>query len=81
MKFSINDFFSKGHQTRSVHLFFWRTFFHPVSFEGHVTNAKLYRSSCPDVFREKGILRNFTKFTGKHLCQSLYFNKVTGLRT
>ena len=22
----------------------------------------------------KGVLRNFTKFTGKHLCQSLYFN-------
>ena len=26
----------------------------------------------------KGILRNFTKFTGKHLCQSLFFNKVAG---
>ena len=24
----------------------------------------------------KGLLRNFTKFTGKHLCQSLFFNKV-----
>ena len=23
-----------------------------------------------------GVLRNFTKFTGKHLCQSLFFNKV-----
>ena len=28
----------------------------------------------------KGVLRNFTKFTGKHLCQSLFFNKVAGLR-
>ena len=28
----------------------------------------------------KGILRNFAKFTGKHLCQSLFFNKVGGLR-
>ena len=27
----------------------------------------------------EGILRNFTKFTGKHLCQSLFFNKVAGL--
>ena len=27
-----------------------------------------------------GVLRNFTKFTGKHLCQSLFFNKVAGLR-
>ena len=24
----------------------------------------------------KGVLRNFTKLTGKHLCQSLFFNKV-----
>ena len=28
----------------------------------------------------KGVLRNFTKFTGKHLRQSLFFNKVAGLR-
>ena len=30
---------------------------------------------------KKSILRNFAKFTGKHLCQSLFFNKVAGLRT
>ena len=29
---------------------------------------------------KKGVLRNFAKFTGKHLCQSLFFNKVAGLR-
>ena len=34
------------------------------------------RSSRPDVFCKKGVLRNFTKFTGKRLCQSLFFNKV-----
>ena len=28
---------------------------------------------------KKGVLKIFTKFTGKHLCQSLFFNKVTGL--
>ena len=27
----------------------------------------------------KGVLRNFVKFTGKHLRQSLFFNKLTGL--
>ena len=27
-----------------------------------------------------GALTNFAKFTGKHLCQSLFFNKVAGLR-
>ena len=40
----------------------------------------IFRSSRPDVFCEKGVLRNFTKFTAKHLCQSLFFNKVGGLR-
>ena len=24
----------------------------------------------------KGFLRNFANFTGKHLCQSLFFNKI-----
>ena len=28
------------------------------------------------VLKEKGVLRNFAKFTGKHLCQSLFFNTV-----
>ena len=31
-------------------------------------------------FAQKGVLRNFLKFTGKHLYQSLFFNKVAGLR-
>ena len=39
------------------------------------------RSSRPEVFCKKGVLRNFAKFTGKHLRQSLFFNKVAGLRT
>ena len=29
---------------------------------------------------EKVALKKFTKFIGKHLCQSLFFNKVAGLR-
>ena len=27
----------------------------------------------------KAVLRNFAKFTEKHLCQSVFFNKVAGL--
>ena len=34
------------------------------------------RSSRPEVFCKKGILRNFTKFTGKHQCQSLFLIKL-----
>ena len=34
------------------------------------------RSSHQGCSVKKGVPRNFTKFAGKHLCQSLYFNKV-----
>ena len=37
------------------------------------------RSSRPEVFCKKGVLRNFAKFTGKHLYHSLFFNKVAVL--
>ena len=40
----------------------------------------MFRSSRPEVFCKKGVLRNFTKFIGKHLCQSLFFNKVVRLK-
>ena len=39
---------------------------------------KFFRSSRPEVFCKKSFLRNFAKFTGKYLCQSLFFNKVAG---
>ena len=32
-----------------------------------------FRSSRPELFCEKGILRNFAKLAGKHLCQNLFF--------
>ena len=38
------------------------------------------RRSRLEVFCKKGVLKDFTKFTEKHLCQSLFLNKVTGLR-
>ena len=40
----------------------------------------MVRSSHWEVFRKKSVLRNFAKFTGKHLCQSLFLNKVAGIR-
>ena len=50
--------------------------------EGHQTDVEYlpFRSSRPGVFCKKGVLRKFAKITGKHLCQSLFFNKVVGLR-
>ena len=38
------------------------------------------RSSHPEVFCKKGVLRNVAKLTGKHLRQSLFFNKAAGSR-
>ena len=45
-----------------------------------LSSALLDSEAATRVFCKKGILRNFQKFTGKHLCQSLSFNKVAGLR-
>ena len=46
-------------------------------------NVTFTKSSTPPwVFFmfKKGVLKSSVKFTGKHLCQSLFFNKVIGLR-
>ena len=54
------------------------SFFHPTQW---VDNCdKSYRSSHQSCSVKKSVLRNFKKFTGKHLCQSLFFNNVAGLR-
>ena len=39
-----------------------------------------YRSSHKRCSVKKVFLENSQKFTGKHLCQNLFFNKVAGLR-
>ena len=49
----------------------WRVFFLP---------SIKYRSSLPEVFGKKGVLKIFAKFTVKQLCRSLFFNKFAGLR-
>ena len=48
------------------------------------TNSSFFRknknrSSRPEVFCKKSVLRNFAKLTGKHLCQNLFLSKITGL--
>ena len=34
----------------------------------------------PEMIYQKVILKNVAKFTGKHLYQSFFFNKIAGLR-
>ena len=44
------------------------------------TLFEYFHKQPPKVFFKKGVLRNFAKLTGKHLCQRFFFNKVAGLR-
>ena len=46
------------------------------SYLNKLSKMFIFRSSHRMCSIKKGILRNFSKFTGKHLCQSLFFNKV-----
>ena len=49
----------------------------------HHANCAKHRISYPGWIAEAAarvVLKNFAKFTGKHTCQSLFFNKITGLR-
>ena len=59
-----------------------------TTFTNVATIVKINRLSMQNLFRsnhwrssikKKDVLQNFAKFTGKHLCQSLSFNKVAGL--
>ena len=62
-----------------------------ISYFRHVNIAKLLRTTFLYICRRSkavvqrcsvktGVLTNFTKFTGNHLCQSLILSKVAGLR-
>ena len=39
------------------------------------------KKQLPGGFLQKDVLKNLPKFTGKHLCWSLFFNKVSDLRS
>ena len=43
-------------------------------------NLENIEAATRRVLFKKGVLENFARFTGKHLCHSLFFNKVAGLR-
>ena len=45
-----------------------------------MTRLNLIHSSHRKCSVRKGVLQNFAKFKGKHLCESLFFNKIAGLR-
>ena len=50
------------------------------SFRIFVPPIKYHQKEPPEMFCKKGVFKNFVKFTGKHLCQSLFFNEIASLR-
>ena len=81
-RFTMEHFCKNNQRVKAVNNFrknassqmFYRVLSTPLS-------SKKVRSSRLDVLCKKDVLRNFTKFTGKHLRQSLIFNKAAGLRS
>ena len=59
-----------------INLIFSRNYFHqhlPEKDPGLLQTSKIDGRSRPEVFCKKGVFRNFAKFTGKRLRQSLFF--------
>ena len=48
--------------------------------DGDENDDAILQKQSAGVFCQNGVLSNFTKFTGKHLSCSLFFNKVAVLR-
>ena len=50
---------------------------HPESFFNQISEKDLkHKGSRLKVYRKVNVLKNFVRFTGKQLCQTLFFNKV-----
>ena len=58
-------------------IFMWTKLLENLPFVKYLISSEAVVQRCC----KKGVLRNFAKFTGKHLCQSLFFNKVAGWGT
>ena len=46
-------------------------------YQVKLQQININRGSRQEVFYKRGVLKNFAKFTGKHLCQSLFIKKET----
>ena len=72
-------------QEKAPHNLWWTLFlvflfYYLVLPNNFAISIPLSRNSRPEMSCKKGVLRNFSKFAGKHRCQSLFFNKVAGMR-
>ena len=74
MKCQLSEIHGAGRIERCLFITFLEALQYGVKINGN------NRISRPEVFCKKGILKKYAKFTEKHLCSSLFFNKVAGLR-
>ena len=61
---------------------FFRTAYNRAAYniQNNSRPIVLFQKQPPKMLYKKSVLENFLKFTGNHLCQSFFFNKVAGLR-
>ena len=69
-------YFSSWKRIKVVFLLFLILSFTFIFATSRTKPRDQFRSSHQEVFFEKVVPRNFVKFTGKQLCQRLFFNKV-----
>ena len=83
--FTIPDSLSNNKPSFTEHLrwlllnFCGSKYFFVAEYGIYCWQSHRFRSSHQRCSVRKGVLTNFAKFTGKHLCLSLFFNKVAGL--
>ena len=53
-----------------------KKYFTSASQAFYTRTRSIYSKQPPEVFYIKGGLKNFVKFTGKYLCQSLFLVKL-----
>ena len=51
------------------------------NFESHTSEIAIYRSSPPQMFFRKDVLKICNKFTGEHLCLSVISTELTLLKS
>ena len=73
-----NLYHNNDHDTKSFHKKNLRSDVRKRNHGKFKMNRELDRSINRNCSAKKGVLRNFEKFTGKHLCQGLFFHKVAG---
>ena len=63
-----------------LHIFQLRVLLAQLRRPPAMKSIPIMQKKLPKIFCKKGVFTNFAKFAGKHLCQSLFFRKVEGVR-